>query len=109
VDVIYPDATPEIGDPIPEASPTSDLMTPVPQDPNELPNVESIPQTSLDHYSIDSIDDDFDPEVDQVSYRPSEDTGGDQPTTDATKSDRPDAKTKPKKRRSFFSFNRGGI
>lgn len=109
VEIIYPDATPEIGDSIPEASPTSDPMTPVPQDPNELPNVESIPHSSLDHYSIDSAGDDFDPEFDQVSYRLSKDTVVDQPTTDATKSDRPDAKKKPKKRRSFFSFNRGGM
>jgi hypothetical protein len=105
VEIIYPDATPEIGDSIPEASPTSDPMTPVPQDPNELPNVESIPHSSLDHYSIDNANNDFDPEFDQVSYRLSKDTGVDQPTTDATNSVRPDTKKKPGKRRSFFRFN----
>jgi general secretion pathway protein D len=107
VDVIYPDATPGMNHSIPEASPTSGPMTPVPQDPNEIPNVESIPTTSLDRFSIDSVGDDFDPEFDQVSYGRSEDTVVDQPTTDTMKSDRPDTKKKPKKRRSFFGFNRG--
>jgi len=76
-------------------------------DSDGLPRAESIPTSSLDTFSIDSVDDEFRPDFDQVTYRRSADTVSSETTTDDRKANRSDENKKPKKHRRFFGFKRG--